>query len=150
MSSLVKLLYDVGALGRRYNRVHESVCGLSPRSIMRSWRRADAEDRAARVDELGRILSQLQEARTELMALDEEAVSVRRGREIHRTLLDYIGALSLAGSRLEALCREGGDEPGRSPTRAGDQSNRLKIAYDDAVQNHRRLAELLNELVATL
>jgi hypothetical protein len=150
MSNLVKLLYEVEALGRRYNQVHESVCGFSARSILRSLRGKGEHDRGAQIAELQRILSQLETATNELLSLEEGAFSVRRSREIHRALLDYVSALSQTTCRLEALCQENQRDDERGLSFPRNPQNNLKIAYDDAVQNHRRLAERLNELVATL
>jgi hypothetical protein len=150
MSRLVKILYDVGAIHCRYQGVHEAVCGFSPRRLLGSFNRSGKVDQAAHIDGLRDVVLQLDRAREELAALEGEELDVRRGREIQRALLDYIEALAEASVRLEAICRYRASVQAGNVHPPGNEASAAKIAYDDAVQNHKRCGSRLNDLVSTL
>jgi hypothetical protein len=150
MSNLVKILYDVGAIRSRYRGAHEAICGFSARKLLRSLHRRRPEHQAAELDELHRILSMLRGAMEALEALGEHDLCIRRGREIQVALADYIAALTESTTRLEALCRQLAQEEDADPDNKGDKGHELKIAYDDAVQHHKRCGTRLNDLISAL
>ncbi|WP_295544390.1 hypothetical protein [uncultured Thiohalocapsa sp.] len=79
--------------------------------------------------------------------MDEEDLDVRRGDEISGTLREYASTLECSLTGLEQLCRH---DHARPAAPAGDDSVPLRIAYDDALQQQKRLAARLNTLIASL
>ena len=144
MSQLIRILYEVSQLRNRYEGAHRNLCGLSPQRLIAVLHGKQAQQ--AQLENLREIRQQLRHKQGELERLDaEEIARVRRGREIRPALSDYISALLASMDRLEILCRLALDA-GEAETSRGQ----AKIAYDDAVQHHRRLASQLNQLIRIL
>ncbi len=145
MSQLIRILYEVSRLRDHYEGVHRTLCGLSPQRLIAVLHGKPAQQQA-QLENLREIRQQLHRAQGELGGMSgEEIARVRRGREIHPALANYVAALLESTDRLEILCRlELSTGEGAAPR---DQA---KIAYDDAVQHHRRLASRLNQLIRIL
>lgn len=150
MSKLLKVLYDVAEIRCRYHGIHEAVFGFSPRKLLRTLNRPVEGDQQAEAQELDRLLSRLYSAGTDLESLSEEDLSVRRGHEIRRALLDYVEALTESSNRLKALCELPQRAEDRANAEFGNRQAALKVVYDDAMQYHRRLGARLNQLISTL
>jgi hypothetical protein len=151
MSKLLKVLYEVAEIRCRYHRIHETVFGFSPRRLLRTLHRnSPTDERAADERELERILERLHASREDLAALSAEDISIRRGREIQASLAAYVDALAESGEKLRELCVLQQPTDAHEDAEYHNALNTLKVAYDDAVQYHKRLARHLNELIATL
>jgi hypothetical protein len=150
MSKLLKVLYEVAEIRCRYHRTHEAVFGFSPRRLLRTLHRSPTNERAAEERELDRILERLHGSREDLAALGPEDLSIRRGREIQASLVAYVDALAASGGKLRELCELQQRTGANEDPLYHNELNTLKVAYDDAVQYHRRLGRHLNELIATL
>lgn len=146
MSQLLSVLYEVAEIRSGCQRVHDERFGLSPRRIMRVITRRPLEP-AVQCAELAQLKQRLEHADRRLQHLDAEDLSIRRGAEIQATLRAYVDALRASLSGLERLCRH---EHAKPTLPAGDDSAPLKVAYDDALQQQKRLAGRLNALIATL
>ncbi len=144
MSQLIRILYEVSRLRDHYAGVHRNLCGLSPQRLFAVLHKPAQQQ--AQLENLREIRQQLHRTQGELGGMSgEEIARVRRGREIYPALADYVSALLESVDRLEILCRlEQSTREGAAPR---DQA---KIAYDDAVQHHRRLGRRLNQLIRTL
>lgn len=149
MSKLLKTLYDVAEIRRRYNRVHEAMFGFSARRLLQSMHPPVSNESATWADELDQLTSRLATARQELGQLDQADLAIRGGREIQGTLTAYIDALTESNVRLRALCDDPHGEDSASAPTENKLRTELKIAYDDAVQYHRRLGAQLNKLIST-
>jgi hypothetical protein len=149
MSKLLKTLYDVADIRCRYHRVHEAMFGFSARRLLRSMHPSASSGAATLAEELDRLTVRLAIARQELGDLDQADLAIRRGREIQGALISYIDALTESNARLRAICdgRHGVDTA--SATAENKLRTELKIAYDDAVQYHKRLGAQLNKLIST-
>jgi len=150
MSSLLKLLYDVAEIRCRFHSVHEEVVGFSARRFLRSIHRATSDARGARHAELDRLLLRLEAAREELQRLEEQDLSIRRGREIRNALVDYVEALAKSSMSLKAICEHSRLDPDDTADGNHNQLAALKVSYDDAVQYQKRLGKRLNELIESL
>ncbi len=149
MSKLLKTLYDVAEIRCRYNRVHEAMFGFSARRLLQSMHPPTPEGTAARTEELDQLSSQLAMARKELDQLGQADLAIRRGREIQGALIAYIDALNESNVRLRAFCDRWQGADSANATAEHKLRTELKVAYDDAVQYHKRLGAQLNKLIST-
>lgn len=147
MSKLLSVLYEVAEIRAGCQRVHDERFGLSPRSVLRALSGKPPGQSAAQCVELRRLGERLDEAVGRLDELDADDLAVRRGQEINETLRAYAGALTVSLEGLERLCRQEHVMPAAP---AGDDSTPLKVVYDDALQQQKRLAARLNALISTL
>lgn len=147
MSKLLTVLYEVAEIRSSCQLVHDERFGLSPRSVLRAIAGRSPGESAAQCAELRRLSERLEDARGRLDELDAEDLAVRRGQEIHETLRAYASALAVSLDGLEQLCRY---EHATPAAPAGDDSAPLKVVYDDALQQQKRLAARLNALISSL
>jgi hypothetical protein len=147
MSKLLTVLYEVAEIRVGCQRIHDERFGLSPRSVLHALAGRPRDAVAAQCAELRRLTNRLHEVQRRLDELDAEDLAIRRGHEIDATLRDYVAALDRSLGGLERLCRHGHAAPAAP---AGDDSVPLKVVYDDALQQQKRLAVRLNALIATL
>ncbi|NBD95983.1 MAG: hypothetical protein GVY11_05855 [Gammaproteobacteria bacterium] len=147
MSKLLALLYEVAEIRNRCQKVHDDRFGLSARAVLRALTGGTVLASTAQCAELERLRERLAQARQRLDALDDEDLAVRRGEEISVTLREYASALERSLRGLEQLCRHARARPAAP---AGDDSVPLRVAYDDALQQQKRLAGRLNTLIASL
>jgi hypothetical protein len=147
MSKLLALLYEVAEIRNGCQKVHDDRFGLSARSVLRALTGGTVRASAAQCAELQRLRERLAKARQGLDTLNDEDLAVRRGEEISGTLSEYASTLERSLSGLEQLCRHDDSRPAAP---AGDDSVPLRVAYDDALQQQKRLAARLNTLIASL
>jgi hypothetical protein len=146
MSRLIKVVYDVAEIRGRYLRVHHELFHLSARKLVRilnAGRREPYEDQTV---ELARLLERLHNTQGELECLMESDLEVRRGREIHSKLIQYVAALSETITILKSIS----ERMQRRSARDRDALQSLKVSYDDAMQYHNHLGADLNSLISTL
>jgi small-conductance mechanosensitive channel len=147
MSKLLAVLYEVAEVRAGCQHVHDERFGISPRSIVKAMLGRPPGTSAAQCEELERLRTRLEQGTRRLDALDAEDLAIRCGHEIHEALRDYVQALDRSLIALEQLCRH---EQTRPAAPAGDDSAPLKVVYDDALQQQKRLAARLNALIAGL
>jgi small-conductance mechanosensitive channel len=147
MSKLLTVLYEVAEIRAGCQRVHDERFGLSARSVLRAITGRPSGTPAAQCAELRHLAERLEQARERLDELEAEDLAIRSGHEINATLRDYVSALARSLSDLEQLCRHEHAVPAAP---AGDDSAPLKVAYDDALQQQKRLATRLNALISGL
>ena len=154
MALLLKLVYDVARVRSAYTRIHEEVCGLPARSLLRRFllrRGADLQQYQA---DLQSLCAELESVRQTLSGLKSSELGVRRGEDIRKALSDYAEALEESVGRLGGICAErcrgdtvnalpGQDTP-RSAKAAADRR-----AYDDSIQHHRHMGARLTDLLST-
>jgi hypothetical protein len=146
MSRLIKVVYDVAEIRGRYLRVHDELFHLSARKLVRILNAGRREPYADQTVELARLLERLHSTQRELDCLIERDLEVRRGREIHSKLTQYVAALSETVTILKSISERMQQRSARD--REALQS--LKISYDDAMQYHNHLGAELNSLISTL
>jgi hypothetical protein len=144
MSKLLSVLYEVAEIRAGCRRVHDERFGLSPRTVLRALSGRASDASASQCAELRHLSARLEQARTRLEQLDAEDLAIRQGDEINQTLCDYVEVLSRSLANLEALCAQALVEP------AGHDLVQLKVAYDDVLQQQKRLAARLNALIERL
>lgn len=147
MSKLLTVLYEVADIRAACQRVHEERFGLSPRRILNLIAGRPAGTATAQCTELRYLARRLEVAQQRLDDLEAEDLEIRRGREIDETLRLYIAALGRSVAGLEQLCRY---QRAAAVAPAGDDAAPLKVAYDDALQQQKRLAVRLNALIISL
>jgi hypothetical protein len=151
MSVLLKLVYDTNLLRQRYVEIHENLFRLSLGRLVRRSGASAGPDYGAQAERLGRLIQDLQSVRDQLGQLDEGKLSHRTGRELRNTLADYTVALEDSIRKLQFICeRNLKQQQGVAAFKdysLGDY--RLdRIAYDDAIQHHKRLGLRLNQLLS--
>lgn len=147
MSNLLSVLYEVAEIRAGCRRVHDERFGLSPRTVLRVLSGRASGASASQCAELQHLRARLEQARTRLEHLDAEDLAIRQGEEINQTLCEYVEVLARSLATLEALCGHDSAQPAAS---AGGDLVRLKVAYDDALQQQKRLAARLNALIERL
>ena len=150
MSNLVKVLYDVADIRGRYLCVHDEIFRVSALKLVRVFSRDPPDPYAAQESELDLLLQRLVTARSELEALDEIDLSVRRGREIRTQLSDYVLALAESVQALRSISELMRRRAAKDRTYDPKGLQDLKVSYDDSVQHHKRLGARLNALVSSL
>lgn len=151
MSRLLKLLYDVADIRCQYQGIHDSACGFSPRNfLMTRLRAAQRRDSPTPVSTLDALLLRLQITKEELDSLAKDDLSIRRGHEIQDALIRYVEALTSSMSELKALCELDSQCGGSFNSETDDARRALRTSYDDAMQHHKRLGLLLNQLISGL
>ncbi len=141
MSNLVKLLYDVAALKAEYQRLHDDLFGLSMRRfwfLVRPGARQSVEKR------LQDLLQSLAMRRAEMHQLNADDLSIRRGEEIRMALDDFCLAFTETLERLDKVHQR------KTKLEAEPSDETPLAAYDDALQQQRRLGARLNYLIESL
>lgn len=147
MSRLFTLLYEVAGVRAQYLGVHDELFGVSARKLVRAFRRAGPGDRAAQHQLLERLLERLDATRKELVTLNNTETAIRRGAEIRDALEAYVAALAeTIGIMRKILAAKEQDDGPDDPNewRLRD----LRVAYDDAMQYHKRMGAALNKLIS--
>jgi hypothetical protein len=150
MSKLVKVVYDVAGIRGRYLCVHDEIFRLSARKLVRALNPGRQNQVASRIFELDRLSRQILTALAELEGLEENDLSIRRGRDIRNQLADYLAALTESVILLKSICGQLNKRAVKDRTYDQGKLHRLKISYDDAVQHHQRLGAHLNSLISSL
>jgi len=153
MSELVKLVYDTSRIRSRYRHIHNRVMGFSLRAMRLLVRPDSAPELSGYEKELQALDEYLNTVEGALQRLDPKELTKREGNELRTGLLEYVEALGASIDRLLRICagkrkeQEGDPEFARySDTQYADD----RVAYDDAIQHHRRLGARLNELTARI
>lgn len=150
MSNLVKVVCDVAGIRGRYLSVHNEIFRLSARKLVRLISLGKQEPDASRMSELDRLSQQILSALAELEHLDENDLSIRRGRDIRSQLADYLAALTESVALLKSICGQVKKRAAKDKTYDPLILQNLKVAYDDSVQHHQRLGAHLNALISSL
>ncbi|MGB5735842.1 MAG: hypothetical protein WBM40_15510 [Thiohalocapsa sp.] len=100
--------------------------------------------------ELEELNQRLSRAINGLSELKKEDLSIRRGSEIQNALSEYVQALTESIAALATLLEVRKRSRNASQQQPSEASQATKIAYDDAVQYHKRLGARLNKLLMTL
>ena len=154
MALLLKLVYDVARVRSAYTRIHEEVCGLPARSLMRRFLLRGGADLEQYQADLQSLCAELESVRQTLAGLKASDLGVRRGEDIRKALSDYAEALEESVGRLGGICVEQcrGDtvkpSPGQDTLRSGKTAADRR-AYDDAIQHHRHMGARLTDLLST-
>ncbi len=147
MSRLFKLLYDVAGIRTRYLSVHDELFSVSASKLLRMFRHIPARDSAAQLEVLEKLSRELAATREDLATLNNTETSMRRGAEIRRGLEDYVVALAETVEILRQVVRA--KDVAAAQRDPNEQRLRgLKVAYDDAMQYHKRLGSALNKLIS--
>jgi hypothetical protein len=152
MSALLKLVYDTSVLRQRYTDVHQELFGISLGRFVRLGGQPVRPDYGTQVEKLGTLTEDLQDLRGQLARLEPGQLTQRAGRELRAALTEYIVALEDSVRKLRVICeRSLQAQQGAAPLKeysVGDY-RRDRIAYDDAIQHHKRLATRLNQLLSS-
>jgi len=151
MSVLLKLVYDTNLLRQRYIEIHENLFGLSFGRLVRLSRESAQPDFATYAERLGGLILDLQNVRDQLGRLEERKLSHRTGRELRDALADYTVALEDSIRKLQCICernlkQQQGMEAFKHYSLGDYRVDR--IAYDDAMQHHKRMGLRLNQLLS--
>jgi len=148
MSKLVTVLYEVADLRAGFERARKDRGNRFTAPLVRSFnfRGFRGQDRDA--EDLRHLAERLAAAREMLERLNTDDLSIRRGREIRDALHDYIDALARCHNALSRL--DNGPERNTASGNIALRRTALKIAYDDALQQQRRVGARLNRLIETL
>ena len=144
MSKLVKLLYDMASLRAEYQRLHQDLFGLSTRRLLYLFRPKSGQVEMARIGQLNR---RLQELAGEMLSLEPDDLSIRRGEDLREALNNFHLAFAKTLSNLERL---GQARFGLSAGESDADRRSLLAAYDDALQHQRRMGARVNEIIAYL
>jgi len=150
MSRLVKVVCDVAGIRRRYLCVHNAIFRLSARKMVRALKPGKRDAAANHTSELDRLSLEILTALAELESLDENDISIRRGRDIRNQLTDYLAALNQSVALLKSICGQMDNRAAKRQTFDRSSLQSLKVAYDDAVQHQQRLGARLNTLISSL
>lgn len=151
MSLLLKLVYDTNALRQRYVTAHRKIFGLSFGRVVRLSRESAAADFETQVARLSELVTELRQLRNKLGKLQESELRQRTGRELREALADYTGALEDSVGKLKRICERNAQElRGVAEFRLYSLGDYRfdRIAYDDAVQHHKRIGLRLNQLLS--
>lgn len=150
MSKLVKIVYDVAGIHGRYRCVHNEIFHLSARKLVR-FLNPDLRDLyTSQASVLDGLLQQLNQTQSELEDLAASDLSIRRGIEIQSELADYVVALVESIKILKSISELMKQRATKEKIYSAESLQSLKVAYDDAMQHHKRLGAHLNALIATL
>jgi len=152
MSTLLKLVCETSVIRQRYAEIHQKLFRVSLGRLVRLRSRSARPDYGARAEELERLERDLQRLRNQLAQLTEGQLTQRSGRELRAALRDYTVALEDSIRKLRVISeRSLKEQQGIAEYQTyslGDY--RLdRIAYDDALQHHKRLGIRLNQLLSS-
>ncbi len=150
MSDLLKIVYEVAAVRSDYLRIHRRLFHVSAGRLMRNLTRRQTPGCLTNEQELEELNQRLSRAINGLSELKKEDLSIRRGSEIQNALSEYVQALTESIAALATLLEVRKRSRNASQQQPSEASQATKIAYDDAVQYHKRLGARLNKLLMTL
>ena len=150
MSDLLKIAYEVAAVRTDYLRIHRRVFHVSAGRLIHNVTRRHTRGSLTDQQELEQLSQRLGRAIDGLRKLNEEDLSIRRGREIQNELSEYAQALTESMAALATLLEVRKRPRNWSHHDPSGALQAMKTAYDDAVQYHKRLGARLNELFTTL
>ena len=150
MSDLLKLVYEVAAVRSDYLRLDRRLFHISAGRLLHNLTRRHTRGGLTDQQEIEELSQRLSRAIDGLSQLKKEDLSIRRGSEIQTALSEYAQALTESMTALAALLEVGKRPRNGSRHQPSGESQTTKIAYDDAVQYHKRLGARLNELLTTL
>ena len=102
--------------------------------------------------ELDDLTAALDGIRSQLADLQDDQLTKRTGWEIRDALLDYTNALHQSLHQLRKICQSRQQEKekdGKQGRYSIKGYREERIAYDDAIQHHKRLGERLTNLLST-
>ncbi len=150
MSDLLKIVYEVAAVHSDYLRLHRRLFHISAGRLLHNLTRRHTGAGLTDQHEIKELSQRLSRAIDGLSQLKKEDLSIRRGSEIQTALSEYAQALTESMTALAALLEMGKRSRNGSRHQPSGKSQTTKVAYDDAVQYHKRLGARLNELLTTL
>jgi len=152
MARLVTLALDASNLLSRYKAVHNRLFGFSIRkAFTSSGYSAKDLDLPDCHDQLIAIQTGLKNIASDVKHLDEAELKGKRGEQLHKCLNTYIEAMTETVDKLDFICRNlRREKEGQSEMRKYQGSQQFRkhaAAYDDSVQELRRVGTRLNDVL---
>lgn len=152
MSQAITLAYEVAAIRRRYQSVHDGLFRSVFRRKFSLPRRHSAAISAAHEEDLRELGTELERVRSALRALSDDELTKRSGKEIRELLCQYCDCLQDAVLRLEGICsclRRERDGDGACDDYRTARYLSDVVAYEASVQRYRELGKRLERLFST-
>jgi hypothetical protein len=149
MTQLVRLAYQVAAVGGQRKKIHKAMFGFSLRKALHPAQPHRSADLAAHEQQLEALREDTRAVRQALEKVDFDDITKRSSLNlwIHEALGEYVSAELGAIDALQAICSDlEADTPGSADS--GGFRRAHKVAYDASVQEIKRWGDRLDSLFA--